>query len=177
GKRFLDLRPFNDQPLVRDLAGLEVEYRVLQLYCRDAGRKEATLTFHVFRDGEKEPAASAKPLPVVFESTPAVLVKLRVRDHDGKARRDGRPVVAAFTFTDAQGRVYPAPSRRLAPDFNFHFQVYRGDGDAIALQPGSYTATWTRGPEYLVQRRTFTVPPAPTHTEALHLKRCVHPPP
>src|SRR5262249_34340758 len=41
GKRFLDVMMFNDQPLVRPLSGLEVEYRVLQLYSRDAGRKEA----------------------------------------------------------------------------------------------------------------------------------------
>src|SRR5262249_31555110 len=38
-KRFLDLAMFNDNPLVRHLSGLEVEYRVVQVYCRDAGRK------------------------------------------------------------------------------------------------------------------------------------------
>ena len=37
-KRFLDVSLFNGQPLVRDLSGLEVEYRVIQVYCRDAGR-------------------------------------------------------------------------------------------------------------------------------------------
>jgi hypothetical protein len=173
GKRFLDLMTYAGQPLVRDLSGLGLEYRVLQVYCRDAGRKEATLRFTLNR-GKQELAAAA-PLPVLFESASAVLVHLRVKDDDGKSEHDGRPVVAAFTFTDAHGRVYPSPSRRLAPDFNFHFQVYRADGETLALQPGAYNVTWTRGPEYLVQKRTITVPAAPTHTETFELKRWIHP--
>ena len=114
-------------------------------------------------------------LSLLFETVPAVLVKLRVRDHDGKSERDGKPVVGAFVFTDSQGRIYPSPSRRLAPDFNFHFQIYRGDGESIALQPGKYTVTYTRGPEYLVLNRTITVPAGSTHTESFQLKRWVHP--
>ncbi len=174
GKRFLDLMSFAGQPLVRDLSGLGLEYRVLQVYCRDAGRKEATLRFALGR-GKRDELAAAPPLTVMFDAVPAVLVHLRVRDDDGKSERDGRPVVAAFTFTDGAGRVYPSPSRRLAPDFNFHFQVYRADGETISLQPGTYTVTWTRGPEYLVGKRTVTVPAAATHAEAFELKRWVHP--
>ena len=37
---------------------------------------------------------------------------------------------------DAQGRVYPSPAKRLAPDFDFQPQVYRTDGDVIRLAPG-----------------------------------------
>jgi hypothetical protein len=176
GKRFLDLAMHNGQPLVKELSGLEVEYRIVQVYCRDAGRKEAALDFSLWRADDKDkPYAAAPPVDFVFESAPAVLVKVRVRDDDGKAEHDGKPVVGAFTFTDAQGRVYPALTRRLAPDFNFHAQVYRADGETIALQPGKYTVAWTRGPEYLVQRRVVTVPAAETHEEAFDLKRWVHP--
>ena len=49
-------------------------------------------------------------------------------------------------------------TRRLAPDFGFHPQVYRADGETIALQPGKYTVSYTRGPEYLVLKKTITVP-------------------
>ena len=73
-------------------------------------------------------ADSQKPRRFLFESVPAVLVHLRVVDDDGETKRGGRPIVGAFTFTDSFSRVYPAPSRRLAPDFNFHFQIYRADG-------------------------------------------------
>jgi hypothetical protein len=175
-KRFLSLLTFSGQPLLRHLSGLEVEYRIVQIYCREAGRKEATLTFNLWRDTDKQrPFRSSEPLPVVFDSAPAVLVRLQVRDYDGQSRRDGQPIVAAFTFADSRGQIYPSPSRRLAPDFNFHSQVYRADGETIALQPGTYTVTYTRGPEYLVLHKTITVPATATHTEAFDLKRWVHP--
>jgi hypothetical protein len=175
-KRYLELAMFNDNPLVRHLSGLEVEYRVVQVYCRDAGRKEANLGFSLWSDdNKKEPLYKADTIPILFESAPAVLVKLRVKDDDGKSQRDGKPVVGAFTFADKFGRIYPAPTRRLAPDFNFHFQIYRADGETIALQPGEYTVAYTRGPEYVVQRKKITVPSAATHTESFELKRWTHP--
>jgi hypothetical protein len=173
GKRCLDLMTFTSQPLVRDLSGLGLEYRIVQIYCRDAGRKEAALRFFLARG--KNELAAAEPISVLFEAVPAVLVHLQIRDDDGASQRDGKPVVAGFTFTDSLGRVYPSPSRRLAPDFKFHFQVYRADGETISLQPGSYTVTWTRGPEYLIQKRTIKIPVAITHAEKFDLKRWVHP--
>jgi hypothetical protein len=173
GKRFLDLMMYGGQPLVRDLSGLELEYRILQLYCRDSGRKEATLQFDLRRG--KDLVAAGRPLDFVFESVPAVLVRLRIHDDDGRAEKGGRPVMAAFTFADSLGRIYPSPSRRLAPDFNFHLQIYRGDGETIALQPGTYTVAFTRGPEYLVQRKTITVPAVAMDVQTFHLKRWIHP--
>ncbi|HEY7159276.1 MAG TPA: CehA/McbA family metallohydrolase [Gemmataceae bacterium] len=173
GKRFLDVKMFDSQPLVRNLSGLELEYRIVQLYCRDSGRKEATLRFNLL-DGKKVVTAS-EPRPFLFESVPAVLVRLHVVDDDGATKRDGRPVVAAFTFTDSLGRIYPSPSRRLAPDFNFHFQIYRADGETIALQPGKYTVRYARGPEYRTLQKTIDVPAGPTHSEAFRLQRWVHP--
>jgi hypothetical protein len=92
-----------------------------------------------------------------------------VRDHDGK------PTMGSFVFRDSQGRVYPSQSRRLAPDFGFHPQVYRRDGESVALQPGKYTVTYTRGPEYLELQREITVPATATHTEMFELKRWTHP--
>jgi hypothetical protein len=177
-ERFLDLMMYNAQPLVRELSGLEVEYRIVQVYCRDAGRKPAALRFGLWRDPRPNarPVALSEPVRVLFESSPAVVVRLRVKDYDGKSVRDGKRVMASFVFTDALGRVYPSTSRRLAPDFFFHFQVYRADGESVTLQPGKYTVTWTRGPEYLVARRQITVPAGKgTHEESFELKRWVHP--
>jgi hypothetical protein len=173
GKRFLDVMMFNSQPLVRDLSGLELEYRIVQIYCRDSGRKEATLQFNL--DQGKKRIVPGQSLRLDFESAPAVLVRLRVMDDDGQSQRDGRPMMAAFTFRDRLDRVYPSPSRRLAPDFNFHYQVYRADGETIALQPGQYTVSYTRGPEYRVLQKTITVPTSGTHTEEFRLQRWIHP--
>jgi len=37
---WLDLQMFNGQPLKKELSGLPLEYRVVQLYSRDAGKRE-----------------------------------------------------------------------------------------------------------------------------------------
>jgi hypothetical protein len=175
-RRFLDLAMFNTQPLVRDLSGLELEYRILQIYCRDAGRKEAQLGFSLWRNGAKaQRVAESKPVPVDFDSAPAVLVKLQFKDYDGQSVRDGKPVMASFIFRDKNGRTYPSQSRRLAPDFFFHAQIYRADGETLSLQPGEYSVTYTRGPEYLVLHKKITVPQTGTHTEEFQLQRWVHP--
>lgn len=45
--RFLDASMFGSQPLKPTLSGLELEYRIIQLYSRDLGKREAQLGFHV----------------------------------------------------------------------------------------------------------------------------------
>src|ERR1041384_4855218 len=45
--RWLDLQMFDAQPLKPALSGLELEYRIIQLYSRDAGRREAKFSFNV----------------------------------------------------------------------------------------------------------------------------------
>ena len=75
--------------------------------------------------------------------------------------------------------VYPLPSRRSAktdlfPDFYFHAQVYRSDGEHVRLPPGTYDVTYTRGPEYLPQTRQLTVPiDSQTVEETFELTRWV----
>jgi hypothetical protein len=102
---------------------------------------------------------------LLFTCEPAVPVTLQVRDVDG------RPTTASFLFRDAQGRIYPSPSRRLAPDFFFHPQVYRADGETVLLPPGTYNVEFSRGPEYLTQSRSITVPASSGHHEQFQLKR------
>jgi hypothetical protein len=176
GKRFLDLQMHNQQPLVRDLSGLELEYRIIQIYCRDAGRKEASFGFSLWRESNKKaPVSRSEPIVIDFEIAPAVVVKLHIKDDDGKSVRDGKPIMGSFIFRDSQGRIYPSPTRRLAPDFFFHAQVYRGDGETVPLQPGTYTVSYTRGPEYVVLNKEITIPKGSTHSEEFQLKRWVHP--
>ena len=66
-----------------------------------------------------------------------------------------------WTFTvrlhDAQGRVYPSQAKRLAPDFAFHPQIYRADGEKLRLPTGEYTIEYARGPEYLPGMERVTV--------------------
>ena len=164
--RFLTVQIARDRPLSATLSGLELEYVVLQLHTRDAGKREARLAFHVghgtadlaFRDS----------IDVLFDCRPAVKTVLRVRDADGS------PTTASFLIEDVdpttaeagssgRGRLYPLPARRLArddeyPDFFFQPHVYRRDGEHVHLPPGDYDITVRRGPETLPVTRRVTIP-------------------
>lgn len=70
---------------------------------------------------------------------------------------DGTPCMAAFEIRDAQGRVYPAQPKRLAPDFFFHPQIYRETGKSIRLPAGIYTVKCSHGPESIAETKTLTV--------------------
>ena len=110
--RWLDLELFDKPPLAAALSGLEVEYRILQLSSRDAGKREATLAADVGQGSQD--IGFRNDAPILFTVRPSVDVTLRVRDEHGP------PTVAAFVIRDAQQRVYPSPAKRLAPDFAFH---------------------------------------------------------
>ena len=163
--RWLDLIMFEQKPLTKTLSGLELDYRIIQIYSRDAGKREGLFLFDVGQGTQD--LGFRSELPVLFSSRPAVQVKLNVVDHDGK------PTTGQFVIRDQWNRVYPARARRLAPDFFFHDQIYRHSGETVSLPPGKYQVTFTRGPEYIVQRRTVTVPDAPRHQETFRLQRWI----
>jgi hypothetical protein len=167
-RRFLDVESFTKQPMKANLSGLLVEYQILQVYSRDTGRREATLEFNVGQGTQD--LGFRSEVPILFHCAPAVEVALGVHDYDGS------PTMAGFVIRDKWGRVYPNPARRLAPDFFFHNQVYRADGESVHLPPGEYTATVSRGPEYLVETHEFTVPDDVVSTrQAFELTRWTHP--
>lgn len=167
-QRFLDIQMFDKQPLKPTLSGLELEYRIVQLYSRDVGKREAKLAFNVGQGTQDLGFRNAVPL--LFQSVPAVEVSLGVKDFDGK------PTTASFIFHDKFGRVYPNPARRLAPDFFFHDQIYRADGESVHLPPGEYTVTLNRGPEYYVDTHKLTVKSGAVSQKAdFELRRWSHP--
>ncbi len=158
--RWADVQMFNDRPLNKTLSGLGLEYRILQVYSRDAGPREARLTFDVGQGTQD--LGFRSDVDILFECAASVEVTLETREKDGSA------VWAAYEIRDPQGRVYPAQSRRLAPDFFFHPQVYRAPGESVTLPPGPYLVQVSRGPEYLVESRRITVPEAGPHRESFH---------
>ena len=164
--RFLDMTMVQREPLKEKLSGLLVEYRILLLYSRDAGDREATLSFNI--GAGTQDLGFRSEVPILFESQPATKVTLGIRDVDGE------PTTANFVIRDTKGRVYPLPSRRLSPDFFFHDQVYRSDGESVMLPPGEYSFVVNRGPEYLPQRMNVTVPNTAEHIVDVNLKRWIH---
>lgn len=163
--RWLSIEMFDAQPLTAKLSGLGLDYRIVQLYSRDRGKREATISFNVGQGTQD--LGFRNEVAVLFECRPAVEVALDVIDHDGK------PTTGQFVFRDERGRVYPARTRRLAPDFFFHDQIYRHSGEHVLLPPGKYEVTYTRGPEYRVLQRTIDVPSASHHKETFRLQRWI----
>jgi hypothetical protein len=146
---WLDLEVFKGQPLRKELGGLSLEYRLIQLYARDAGKREAKISFNVGQ-GTQAPGFRSEA-DVLFTCAPAHEVKLRVLDENGQ------PVTGQLLVTDAQGHLFPAMSKRLAPDLFFHPQVYRADGESLRLPAGKYSVQFARGPESLVEKRELEV--------------------
>ncbi len=147
--RWLDLQMFNASPMQKTLSGLGLEYRIIQLYSRDAGPREARISFNVGQGTQDLGFRGEADL--LFTVQPASTVKLRVLDEHST------PTTGMFVFRDGAGRVYPSQAKRLAPDFAFQPQIYRSDGETIKLPAGQYTVEYSRGPEYLTGTTTFTV--------------------
>ena len=166
--RFLDIASYDKQPLKPTLSGLALEYRIIQLYSRDVGRREAKLAFNVGQGTQDIGFRNAAP--ILFNCVPAVEVSLGIKDEAGD------PTTAAFVIRDSLGRIYPNPARRLAPDFFFHNQVYRADGESIHLPPGEYTVHVARGPECYEQTHKLTVKSGVVSQKTNYqMKRWVHP--
>jgi len=165
GDRWLDVAMIDGQPLNKSLSGLPLEYRLIELYSRDVGRREGKLVFDVGQGTQD--LGFRNEANILFNCEPAVEVILEVLDVDG------RPTTGHFVFKDTKGRIYPAMSRRLAPDFFFHEQIYRHSGESVMLPPGKYQVTYGRGPEYHVGSRELEVPDSVSHKETFRLERWI----
>jgi hypothetical protein len=163
--RWLDMAMFDKAPLKPALSGLELEYRVIQLYSRDAGKREAKIAFNVGQGSQD--IGFRNDVDILFNCRPTADVTLRVLDEHGK------PTTASFVIRDAQGRVYPPRYKRLAPDFDFHPQVYRSDGERIKLPAGEYAVEYTRGPEYVAKRQAVKITQDELQTLTFKLERWI----
>src|SRR2546426_3421766 len=146
---WLDLQMFHGQPLRPALSGLPLEYRIIQLYSRDTGKREGKISFNVGQGTQD--IGFRNEADLLFDCLAAGEVTFRVHDENDK------PATAMFIIRDKAGLVYPSQAKRLAPDFAFHPQVYRADGEKEKLPPGEYTVEYTRGPEYVMKTAKFKV--------------------
>jgi hypothetical protein len=115
----------------------------------DAGGQTVSTAFHI-------------------EGKPCTEVSFRVMEEDGTQ------TTAGFTIRDAQGRVFPLQSKRLAPDFFFHPQIYRSTGETVRLPAGKYTVLCKRGPESIPEEKTLLVGAEPI-TLVYQVKRWTDP--
>ena len=166
--RWLALDDYTQKPMEAQLSGLELEYRIVLLYSRDRGRREAQLGASL--GPGTEDIGFRNRAAVLFEIAPSRDFTLRVRDENG------RPTVASLRIKDKAGRVYPARSKRLAPDFFFQEQIYRADGETVRLPAGEFTVTCGRGPEYIPETRVITLTGSGTAALDFQLRRWIDPP-
>lgn len=146
---WMDLQVFDGQPLGASLSGLGLEYRLVQVYSRDAGRREAKFAFSVGQGTQD--LGFRNECDVLFDCHPARAVRLHVRDENGT------PTTASFVIRDDRARVYPSLAKRLAPDFAFQPQIYRADGETLKIPDGSYDIVFRRGPESIPETRRVVV--------------------
>ena len=165
--RWADVSFFDKAPMAEALSGVPVEYRILEVYSRDAGQRAAELKFDVGQ-GTAD-LASRSDIPIVFTAAPARRIGVRVEDERGKAS------IARLIVRDTANRVYPAMSKRLAPDLPFQAQVYRSDGEGIVLPDGKYTVEWSGGPDYLTGTREITVGAGLPDEFSIRLDRWIDP--
>ena len=148
-----------------ELSGVNIEYRILLIYARDAGQHSAALEYTVGQDNQRRVGSAT----VQFHVYPSPHIKLNVIDDDG------RRTMASFIFRDGLGRLYPNPLKRLAPDLYFEPQVYRANGEFISLPPGGYSVTFTGGPEYITETEHIVVNKTKPTELTFHLKRWINP--
>ncbi|HEX4948864.1 MAG TPA: CehA/McbA family metallohydrolase [Blastocatellia bacterium] len=163
--RWLDLSLYDKAPMKPQLSGLNLEYRVIQLYSRDAGKREARIGFNVGQGSQD--IGYRNEVDILFNCQPSSEITLRVQDEQG------RPTTASFVIRDKQGHVYPSPAKRLAPDFPFHPQIYRADGETVTLPPGEYEVEFARGPESIVKTQTLRVTEAKKQTFSFKAERWI----
>ena len=147
--RWMEIELYDKDPMSEELSGLPLEYRLLVIYSRDPGQRSAKIAFNVGQGTQD--IGFRNEMVVYFHVLPALALRLLVRDESGA------PSIAAFTVRDAQGRLYPNPSKRLAPDLFFQQQVYRANGETLLLPEGKYTVKSSMGPEYHPQTKQVEV--------------------
>ena len=176
--RWLDLKLYSQQdwinyqgndpvaPTARGLSGLPVEYRILQVFSKDAGMLSAKILVDVGQGTQD--LGFRNEANILFQCIPTLDLTLHVQDEHSK------PSMAMFRIRDASGRTYPSAVGRVAPDFFFQPQVYRADGETVRLPAGDYTIQYGRGPEYLTKTTTLTVD-ARRHAFSVKLDRWIDP--
>src|SRR5205823_4319332 len=80
--RWADITFFDKPPVAPTLSGVAIEYRVLEIFCRDRGQRAADVKFDVGQGTED--LGYRSDIPIVFSATPARRLTMRVEDDKGK---------------------------------------------------------------------------------------------
>jgi len=165
--RWADISLVQQPPMRKRLSGLALEYQILQIYSRDAGQRSAKISFNAGQGSQD--IGFRNDVTITFNAAPTKQITFRVKDENGV------PAMASFIIRDRLNRLYPLPSKRLAPDFFFQPQVYRADGETVRLPAGYYTIQYNGGPESLPHTREIEVNSQGPSELAFQLDRWIDP--
>lgn len=165
--RWADISLYRQPPMTPRLSGLGLEYLILEVYSRDAGQREAKISFNAGQGTQD--IGFRNDVHILFTAAPSRPIKLHIKDENGA------PAMASLVVRDRNNRLYPNPTKRLAPDFFFQPQVYRYDEESIDLPDGYYTVRYSGGPEYLMHTREFAVNATSPQELSLQLERWINP--
>jgi hypothetical protein len=165
--RWADISIYNQSPMAQRLSGLAVEYVILTVFSRDRGQRSAKLAFNVGQGTQD--IGFRNDMLVLFNVLHARPITLRVKNEKGE------PAFASFVIRDRQQRLYPNPSKRLAPDFPFQPQIYRTEGERVSLPEGYYTIEYSGGPEYLTRTKELSVTARDPAELSFELQRWIDP--
>ena len=98
-ERWTDIELFTKPPMKAALSGLAVEYALVSIFSRDAGKREARFSFDVGQGTQD--LGFRNDCDVLFDCRPARAITLRVRDELGA------PTTASFLIRDHAKRVHP----------------------------------------------------------------------
>jgi hypothetical protein len=174
-ERWADISIYDKKPLIGSkdsghhprLSGMPLEYRILQIYSHDSGQRSAKVSFNVGQGTQD--LGFRNELVLTFNILPAKIVRVHILDEKGQ------PATAALVIRDGIDRIYPNPSKRLAPDMFFQPQIYRADGDKVVLPPGKFKVECSMGPEYIPQTKDLTVPESGDAEISCALQRWIDP--
>jgi hypothetical protein len=116
--RFMEMHIYRNRPLLPSLSGLSLEYAVLQIYSKEAGRREAEIGFNVGQGTQD--IGFRNTIPILFDIRPSVKVTLDVKDEDGSA------VMASFLITDGIERIRDDSTTNLRK-IDFHLAAARSE--------------------------------------------------
>jgi hypothetical protein len=165
--RWVAINSWDNPPLQPTLSGLEIEYRILQIYSRDAGQREAS--FQADAGVGEQDLGFRSTIPILFDCRPTSDFTLQIRDVDGT------PATASLVISDSQNRIYPVQEKRSLPDLWFERQIYRRDGETIRLPAGAFSIEYGRGPEYVRKQLSLSVQPGTPSSITLPLERWIEP--
>ncbi|MGC1244110.1 MAG: CehA/McbA family metallohydrolase [Chryseosolibacter sp.] len=114
--RFLEMIVYRNRPLLPNLSGVGIEYAVLQVYSKDAGKREAEFGFNVGQGTQD--IGFRNTINILFDIQPSVKVKLDVKDEDGS------PAMASFLITDGIERIRDDSTTNLFK-VDFHLAAAR----------------------------------------------------